>query len=667
MTLPIDLVIDALTDKGFKPKKIGEGYKSRCPAHDDHKPSLSISVGKDNQVLMKCFSGCTCKQICTALNLRESDLFVKATDNAELTSTSANIKKTKEKKTYATAELAIQNYNSTLGTHSATWNYRNPADEIVGMIVRWNLADGGKEIRPISKLPDSSGWVCEGMPKPWPLYELPTLLTLPKPTLVFVVEGEKAADAAIMLNCIVTTSPHGASNAASADWAPLAGHDVVILPDNDDAGEKYAVEVSHLVKLAGAKSVKIVRLVELWKELPAKGDFDDLLAHREMDLTVLRKELDALVTATAETVVEVVESSTNGDSDFISRFIRASDLKHRYPAMRRPIIYGLLRSGETMNIISAPKIGKSWLVCNLAINASRGQLWLGYACAKCKVLLIDNELHGETLTSRVELLTQRLNIAQSELGDLTTLNLRGSLVDFNKLGPMLFEKIEKGRFDMVILDAFYRFLPIGMSENDNGAMAAVYNMIDQWAQKLDCCFVMIHHTSKGNQSDKDVTDVGAGAGSASRAADTHLILRKHQIENHLVLDAAVRSFAKIEPKVLCWEFPVFEEALQMDPKQLKNPKVRDDGWTTERFMEELIGSETITPQQIKSAGKKLGLTDNRIKTLRQDAIAEGLLIKTGSTTTTKYVSSKFAPSTAAEVFPSKDTPPKTESASALEG
>ena len=32
-----------------------------------------------------------------------------------------------------------------------------------------------------------------------------------------------------------------------------------------------------------------------------------------------------------------------------------------------PLIHGLLREGETMNVIAAPKTGKSWLVLNLAL------------------------------------------------------------------------------------------------------------------------------------------------------------------------------------------------------------------------------------------------------------------------------------------------------------
>ena len=302
------------------------------------------------------------------------------------------------------------------------------------------------------------------------------------------------------------------------------------------------------------------------------------------------------------------------------------ELSAAHKELRKPIIHGLLRSGETMNIISAPKMGKSWMVNALAIKASLGQEWLGFQCAKTRVLLIDNELHGETTARRIPSLCDAMGINIDQLKDLDTLNLRGNLIDFSKLGPVLFDKIEKGRYGIVILDAFYRFLVAGMAENDNGAMAGVYNMIDQWAEKLGCCFIMIHHTSKGNQSDKDVTDVGSGAGSMSRAADTHLILRHHEDEHHLVLDAAVRSFAPVEPKVLHWQFPLFSCAGEdKDAKRLKRKGQTDDGWTPERFVDEVWGDKTLSSHQALAIALGYKLSANRVKTLRQAALGAGLL------------------------------------------
>lgn len=92
-------------------------------------------------------------------------------------------------------------------------------------------------------------------------------------------------------------------------------------------------------------------------------------------------------------------------------------------------------------------------------------------------------------------------------------NLRGRIQDIFALAPY-FANIEPGRFKVIVLDAFYRFMPCGGDENDNGTMANIYNAIDRFADRLGCCFVLIHHSTKGSQSAKGVTDVGAGAGAA---------------------------------------------------------------------------------------------------------------------------------------------------------
>ncbi|TMV93600.1 hypothetical protein FGG78_04560 [Thioclava sp. BHET1] len=46
-----------------------QGYygTARCPAHEDHAPSLSISNGNDGRLLLKCHAGCSYVDICAAL------------------------------------------------------------------------------------------------------------------------------------------------------------------------------------------------------------------------------------------------------------------------------------------------------------------------------------------------------------------------------------------------------------------------------------------------------------------------------------------------------------------------------------------------------------------------------------------------------------------------
>ncbi len=51
------------------------GWKACCPAHADREPSLSIGLGEQGQVLLKCFAGCQIERIVEAMGLTLTDLF----------------------------------------------------------------------------------------------------------------------------------------------------------------------------------------------------------------------------------------------------------------------------------------------------------------------------------------------------------------------------------------------------------------------------------------------------------------------------------------------------------------------------------------------------------------------------------------------------------------
>ena len=246
-------------------------------------------------------------------------------------------------------------------------------------------------------------------------------------------------------------------------------------------------------------------------------------------------------------------------------------LKKRFPEMRPVLIDGFLRIGETMNIIAAPKTGKSWLVTQLAICVASGTEWFGHICTAGKVLLIDNELHEETSANRIPLVVEAMRKVNPNLPNVDDMidvwNLRGKWKSIADLVAWL-PKFKEAGYRMIVIDAFYRALPKDTDENDNGSIASIYNLIDTFANKVGCSFVLIHHTSKGNQSQKSITDVGAGAGSQSRAADTHLILREHKDDGFLVLEAVVRSFPRQEPIVLQKAFPLMLPDYDRNPDDL---------------------------------------------------------------------------------------------------
>jgi len=62
-------LLDAMRALGLGPRRSGDGWTARCPAHDDRSPSLSCSV-RGGRLLLYCHAGCTFVSILSALGLR---------------------------------------------------------------------------------------------------------------------------------------------------------------------------------------------------------------------------------------------------------------------------------------------------------------------------------------------------------------------------------------------------------------------------------------------------------------------------------------------------------------------------------------------------------------------------------------------------------------------
>jgi hypothetical protein len=76
---PFDHVLSALRARSCRilPKHDARGREARratCPAHDDHNPSLVVTMD-GSKVLLHCFGGCSVVRIVAALGLKLADLF----------------------------------------------------------------------------------------------------------------------------------------------------------------------------------------------------------------------------------------------------------------------------------------------------------------------------------------------------------------------------------------------------------------------------------------------------------------------------------------------------------------------------------------------------------------------------------------------------------------
>ncbi|WP_363350185.1 DUF927 domain-containing protein [Methylocystis echinoides] len=143
------------------------------------------------------------------------------------------------------------------GGHVAEWTYHDYQGRVLFIVRRFEPVGERKQILPLSLWRDALGhvrWKWKAAPAPRPLYSLDAIAgNVDAP--VVIVEGEKSADAAgrIFTRSIATTSPGGSQAVSKADWTPLAGRRVLIWPDADAPGAKYAREVGEVLAGLGCE------------------------------------------------------------------------------------------------------------------------------------------------------------------------------------------------------------------------------------------------------------------------------------------------------------------------------------------------------------------------------------------------------------------------------
>lgn len=222
-----------------KESKVGDGWVTTCPAHDDGKASLSIRA-PHGKILFKCHAGCSQEAVMTALT--QMGLWSKAAPR-ESWKPMRPVPK----------DVGIPDFDHFKhGTPKRTWEYREADGNIIGYICRFEDGKGNKTIIPMSYCYSDRGrkrWSWKAFDKPRPLYNLPLFEKL-KSAPVIVFEGEKAADAGQKIfgdKYVCTAWPGGAAVSKYADTKPLRGREVILWPDNDEPGQKAMMELAEVM------------------------------------------------------------------------------------------------------------------------------------------------------------------------------------------------------------------------------------------------------------------------------------------------------------------------------------------------------------------------------------------------------------------------------------
>lgn len=184
----------------------------------------------------------------------------------------------------------------------ATYDYVDENGELLFQVCR--RADKSfPQRRPDGK----GGWIWGTKDVRKVLYRLPELVeAIASGHPILIHEGEKDANAAWRIGLPATCNPGGASEPGKkTKWRKeysetLRDADIIILPDNDDAGRAHADEIARM-STGIAKRVRVLDLAAHWPEVAAKkgGDLSDGIAAGRT-----REEIDQLIDATPDYVAD---------------------------------------------------------------------------------------------------------------------------------------------------------------------------------------------------------------------------------------------------------------------------------------------------------------------------------------------------------------------------
>lgn len=361
----------------------------------------------------------------------------------------------------------------------ATYDYCDADGSLVYQVVRYANPKGFRQRQPDG----NGGWINNLKGADPLLYNLPEILKR-KTETIYLVEGEKDADALMQCGLLATTNSGGANKWHSSLTEALRGREVVILPDNDDAGRKHAERL--LSELDGvASSVVAKQLVDV----PEKGDVSDFLVKNDV------KALLSLPPLTRKALFP---------------FVTVDDLLDMPPI--EWLIDGVLPSRGVGFLAGNSGSYKTFCAIHLSLHVLAGRNVCGKTCTpRGDVLFCAHEGYFG-LGSRIEAACKYHKVSSKGL-----LIGRGiSLTSDEHLECLLADKPDAG---LIIIDTMAK-ATAGLNENEASDMSLAISRAEKLADGLGCFVLLIDHTGK---------DAGRGIrGSSSKRAnvDTTLMVSR---------------------------------------------------------------------------------------------------------------------------------------------
>jgi hypothetical protein len=510
--------------------------------------------------------------------------------------------------------------------------YVNPDGQPIYWRVRLERPDGDKVIRPIRL--NGNGYEL-GEPRfpshSKPLYNLDQIAADDK-VPIFVVEGEKCADAINVLGGVATTSG-GASSDGDADWMPLKGRVCCLWADNDDNGRAYMGRVAQKLLMLGC-AVELVDIDAL--NLPPKGDVVDwLAAHpnaRLGDVLSLPrvKPLPRPIDATAS-VLERPRAVVRRLSE-----IEAKPIRWLWP--------GRIARGKVSLIAGHPGLGKSQIATALTSVVTTGGTWPadGSVCEAGSVVMLNAEDDAaDTIRPRLEaagadvkrcVLVDAVVVPTGSLGsEQRGFNLKSDLAVLDDV------LTENRGVALVVIDPLTAYLA-NVDSHVNADVRGVLAPLGELAARHGVAVVCVTHLNKGGPSRGGSGDallrVSGSLAFVAAARAAYVVVSDNEdkrrrlflpVKNNIGNDTTGLAFtvqphalpSGIETSRVLWEAqPVTVTA---DEAMAPPPNETDRTMTEEAadLLRDMLARGRALARDIKRAATDSGISEKALRTARE--------------------------------------------------
>jgi len=387
-----------------------------------------------------------------------------------------------------------------------TWDYVDEKGDLLFQVVRLENGETGKDGKPVKtyrqRRPDPSkagGWNWSTKDVRQVPYRLPDLQkAVDKNHIVFVVEGEKAADKLLDLGVPATTNARGAGKwlAELSDY--LKGARVVVLADDDpqarhqktneplfhDDGRPKFVGIDHANSVAAsllgkASDVRVVQLTDNKKKEDVVDWLDD-----------------------GHTVEELYQIAAKAPKftppAFKSKFNAVPWDAFDAPAQEHEhLIKGILTRGEVSIASGASQSGKTFVILDAAMAVARGVNWMGRKVRKGGVIYQAGE-GQKGLRKRIKAYRQWHGLISSDNLPFVFMPARLNLYQNDDQTVEFIEEAKHwaSTFDvpleLVVIDT-WATATVGANENDGKDVGSVLERGRRISEALNCHVLFVHH------------------------------------------------------------------------------------------------------------------------------------------------------------------------------